>query len=489
MNKKRQINWINLLHIYQPYQQTKDILEKIVHESYYKIVNGLLKNREAKLVLNINGSLTELLAKNGYQDLLDKIRELGERGQIEFTGSAKFHSLLPRLTKTEIIRQIEINRKTNQKYLGPCYQPEGFFSPELAYSFRTARIVKSLGYRWMVIDSIAFDGQEHDLPTDTLFKIKGLGDFYALFRHRRLSNAILSGVIRDEKDFFQAIGSEQSKKEGFIMTVMDGETFGHHRPGLEKFLFQIYQSPKLKSRLAKEIFPLISNEKTVKPLASNWSSTEDELRKKLPYARWYNPKNKIQKIQWSFLKRILNKFSQRSRNSQEYPKIRKGIDRAVSTDQFWWASAEPWWSIEMIERGAYIMLGVWRKLARTKEEKEWGEKRYHQIIQLAFEWQRTGMVRFKQNKEDLPFKRETRKIPLKRRVKKKWLKGLFKQLRKAEKKAARERKYEKAILWRNASYKIKKEEDIYDLISTVDLLREKENIPDLDRVIKKDQEK
>jgi CHAD domain-containing protein len=44
-------------------------------------------------------------------------------------------------------------------------------------------------------------------------------------------------------------------------------------------------------------------------------------------------------------------------------------------------------------------------------------------------------------------------------------------MRKLEKKAAKNREYEKAILWRDAIYKLKHKLDIYDLLNAVDLLR------------------
>jgi microcystin degradation protein MlrC len=63
--------WANFLHIYQPPTQTKEILDRVTNESYRKIVAGLLDNPTAKVTLNINGVLTEMLAENGYQDVAD----------------------------------------------------------------------------------------------------------------------------------------------------------------------------------------------------------------------------------------------------------------------------------------------------------------------------------------------------------------------------------------------------------------------------------
>lgn len=86
--------WINFLHIYQPSDQSKEILEKVANESYRPLFKGFLKIKKCKLNLNINGALTEILFKLGYRDILRNIKELAETNRLEFTESAKYHPLL-----------------------------------------------------------------------------------------------------------------------------------------------------------------------------------------------------------------------------------------------------------------------------------------------------------------------------------------------------------------------------------------------------------
>ena len=45
--------------------------------------------------------LTEMLADHGYQDILRGLEKLGQAGQVEFTGSAKFHAI----AREEIIKR------------------------------------------------------------------------------------------------------------------------------------------------------------------------------------------------------------------------------------------------------------------------------------------------------------------------------------------------------------------------------------------------
>src|SRR6185295_17930864 len=112
--------------------------------------------KRARLTININGILCELLEKYGGQDVLDNIKKLLKSGVIELTGSAKYHAFLPLLPESEIERQILLNETTLKKYFGTAWKKSGFFSPEMAYSKKVARVAASLGYKWIIVDELAF---------------------------------------------------------------------------------------------------------------------------------------------------------------------------------------------------------------------------------------------------------------------------------------------------------------------------------------------
>ena len=48
-----------LFHIYQPPVQIPPVIKQIVNESYRPIIEALRNHPEAKITLNINGTLTE----------------------------------------------------------------------------------------------------------------------------------------------------------------------------------------------------------------------------------------------------------------------------------------------------------------------------------------------------------------------------------------------------------------------------------------------
>jgi len=371
--------WVNFLHIYQPSDQSKEILERVANESYRPLFKGLLKIPKCKINLNINGALVEFLVKEGYRDIIVNIKKLAETKRLEFTESAKYHALLPFLDKEEIIRQIDKNYKTNRKYFGKSYQPVCFFPPEMAYSQKVGKIVSELGYPMILLDEITYEGEFVPPPKDKLNTIKGTDNLIAVFRERRVSNCLMSAVVRTKKGFIDAIG-EDLKKDVYLCTAMDKRT-------------------------------------------------------------------------------------------------QEKLDIALASDQFFWASGEPWWSIEMIEKGAWALLAAFKSFPSLKKsEIEKGEKYYRHILSIAFWWQRSGKIGQKAKKY-----RENAKVPFKKRTlesNKPEVYNAFKDLIEEKmREAARKKNFEKAILWRDAIWKLETKNDIYDAIHAVDLLRTE--VPDV----------
>ena len=455
--------WANLLHIYQPSDQSKRILEMVANESYRPLFRGLLKIPNFKVNLNINANLTELLAKNGFQDVIDNIRKLGEEGKLEFTESAKYHPLLPFLREKDIEGQIRENWKTNRKYFGSSYKPKAFFPPEMAYNKKVGKVVSKLGYKILLLDEISY-GKEKEPPRNKIFKIKG-ENLTVLFRERRVSNAIMSALVRTKKEFKELLG-EEIKEKAYLFTAMDGETFGHHRPGLERVLFKILTLKKPKQVFLSQlpqIFP--SAKEKINPFPSTWASTKEDIEKGVQFYSWKDPKNKVQKLQWQFFNYLLNLGERRKLK-------RKGnLYKAMASDQFFWASGEPWWSIEMIEKGAWQMLKALKSIPNIKKEEiAKGEEYYKDIISTAFWWQRSGKI----EKKAFLYEQETR-IPFKERTLEKGKPEVYyafiTTMKKLMRKAARERNFERAILWRDAIWKLETKNDIYDAIKAVDLVR------------------
>ncbi|KKT81763.1 MAG: hypothetical protein A3B99_01000 [Candidatus Yanofskybacteria bacterium RIFCSPHIGHO2_02_FULL_44_12b] len=382
--------WANFIHIYQPPTQKEVWIRRVAEECYRKIFKGLLNIPGARITVNINGVLCELLEKYGGQDILDDIRELLKRDRIELTGSAKYHAFLPLLPENEIERQILLNEESLNKYFGFGWKKGGFFSPEMAYSKKVAKSAKKLGYNWMIVDELAFPSQGG--PSDqALYQIEGMQDFYVFFRDRKLSFTILSsqvgaGVL---PTILRYLGPERLRGRNYSVTAMDGETFGHHRPGLESLLFEILSSKEVALAAISDLINKFSNKVIVDPRESSWATTKRNLKENNPFARWNSKDNIIQQKQWELTNLAIRLIADHPEDSGG----RAGLDMALHSDQYWWSSAQPWWSLEMIERGAYEFKKIiLNSPFASRESKQRAEELYREIVLTGFEWQRTGLV-------------------------------------------------------------------------------------------------
>ncbi len=443
--------WANFLHFYQPPTQKEFWVKKIANESYRPLVRGLLANPQAKLTLNINAVLTEFFDRYGGRDIIDGLRQLAERGQLEFTASAKYHPFLPLIPASEIRRQVELNTETNRCYFGDVYQPKGFFPPEMGYSRAVADVVRDLGFQWIVVDELARSGRLHEVEWDALYTLRGADDFFVFFRERDTSFRILSaevGVSIFSAGMLTKLLGARLQSNEYLLTAMDGETFGHHRPGLDALLFELYSVPQLHSVTLSELPALIGKRRVVDPLSSSWALMRKDLEQKTPFSRWNDETNPIHRMQWQLTNAAIDAVAKLSAADPEFPRVRAALDRALHSDQYWWASASPWWSIEMIECGAKELNDVIQQNpVATDEQRAAAQKLYHDIVFTAFEWQRTDKIseRIKAADEDVT-QRITRELP---HIEPAEFDGMIRNLDKQMLTAAKNKEYERAAQLRD----------------------------------------
>lgn len=467
------MRWANFLHIYQPAAQQQDILEAVVNQSYRPLLSGIKSQKHIRLTFNVSGALLELLDTYGYHDLIDILREAGDEGRIEFTSSAKYHAILPFLSSEEMLRQITANDETLKFFLGTAYKPRGFFPPEMAYTPAILPVIEQLEFTWILLDEIAATGEPGHVDYTSIYKIKN-SKLKVFFRERRLSNLIMSAVVRSAETLREAMRDEL-KDDRYILTAMDGETFGHHRPGLEKMLFDVLSSPDANLLTISELISLYPHAQTVSPVESTWASSKQDIERGVQFLSWGDPENKIHTWQRELVDLTLKEMYAMDTRDVGYPLVRKKMDAALASDHFWWASAKPWWSVEMIEEGAYRILETLRSIPNVPKEKlDRASKLYEHIISTAFTWQRTGKIR-----EMMKEQQSILRIPFKDRTvgrggaEEGVYHAFMEMMKRLEREAADRGEYEQAILWRDAAFKLEHKLDIYDTVNAIDLLRVK----------------
>ena len=350
-----------LLHIYQPPVQIAPVVKKIVNESYRPLVNALKENPQAKISLNINATLTEQLDDYGYGDIIEGITTLASRNQIDFTGSAKFHPLLPLIPEPEVIRQIRLNNETNKKYFGSVYKPRGFFPPEMAISEEIFPALKTLKFDWVIASGIA--NTLPDFPTTVISQHLSSG-IHLVFRDDYISIDCAFDKLNNVEAFANRLKYKAQDHDYYIILAMDGETFGHHvKHSIKDFLLPLFHDLPSRQDIrlctVSEIVNKFPKGENQTPRASSWSTMPYDLERNVPFPLWFEPSNILHQKQHQFIMYalttvyLLQKYYDIMDSDQKrlFDNARTFLDRGIHSCQQWWASKRPWFSPDMILRG------------------------------------------------------------------------------------------------------------------------------------------
>jgi alpha-amylase/alpha-mannosidase (GH57 family) len=388
--------WAQLLHFYQPPTQTHDVLARIVEESYRPLLAVLAEHKNARVAINMNAVLTDLLSDHGYNDVLDSLRVLGERGQVEFAGSGRYHPILPLIPEGERVRAIADNARVNRKLLGPSWQARGFFPPEMCYSADILPSIANSGHDWIMLSGVACPAE---WPLDKVYRVPADGrTMHVLFRDDVRSNRI-SFRETNAQAFVEDLSRWGGGKEAYIVTAMDAETYGHHIGGWEReFLGATYEllghqgrphahTTKVVAMKPSELIGRFPDGPVVEPFPSSWSTSRDDIAAHNPYPLWRAPGNDVHRLQWEYVDHCvaLLALAQRYAKSDEAKKFAALADHqfppALHSCQFWWASRRPMWDVPMIHRGFLllnqVLLDAWKAVVlgdaseRVKQEASW----------------------------------------------------------------------------------------------------------------------
>ena len=386
--------WANILHIYQPPTQREEVVRKVTDECYGTLIRVLEASPQAKITLNINAVLTEQLDRYGLADVIEGLRSLAERGQIEFTGSAIYHPILPLIPKDEVVRQIKLNTEVNRRYFGQVYGPQGFFPPEMCYSLEVAKIVAEMGFDWIVVDEIAFNGKVGQARNDVIYQIKSIPGLMVFFKERPFSAGITYGKYPSAKPFLEALKGRLNTNS-YLLTGTDGEVYGHHRPGQEKLLEEMFQVSEPRTCTLSELLDLFPQREVANPLPSSWSTWEDEMSQGIPYPQWNYPRHALHQLKWKLTRLAIELVHNGPKDSPGYSQARHLLDEGLHSCQYWWASCRPWWDTGMIEWGARKLCDAIQAIRESLPSEAMKEmvKTFDLVIATSHDWQESGKAK------------------------------------------------------------------------------------------------
>ncbi len=374
------MNWINILHFYQPPSSTKQQIDEVVKSSYQPWVDFLNKYKNTKITINLTACLTEKLFNFGYEKLLKDFSNLDKHGQIDFLESAAFHPILPLLPEKEIIKQIKINNKINKLRLGKVYKPKGFFLPEMAVSNKVLKIIKKLGYKYIILDEIS---TKEKINNNIKYKIKNI-NLDVVFRNRKISQTFVPETIINIL--------EKNKIYKNIITATDGELYGHRYWNWYPSYSYLIKNKNITTLTTSEYIKNLKNTKNITIRDSSWESTEKELKNKVAFALWHDPKNKIHKKLWQ-LADFAIKLNYKNEKDENHFASRLHLENGLASCTFWWASSKDFkemfspiaWDPSMVEKGAQELLNSIRSLNKINfKTKLKAEKLFSEIRDLVW---------------------------------------------------------------------------------------------------------
>lgn len=383
--------WANFLHIYQPPTQTEEIVRKVTDEGYRTLVRVLSAHPGARITLNVSAVLTKQLNQYGLNDVIDGFRRLAEEGRVELTGSAMYHPILPLIPASETIRQIELNNAENRRHFGDVYRPRGFFMPEMCYSLEAARIIRDMGFQWILVDEIAFNGRVGQARTDRLYEMAEITGLLVFFKERPFSAGITYGAYPSRRPFMAALGTSL-QTDSYLLTGTDGEVYGHHRPGQERLLDEVFGAGEPPTCTVSELLDYFPKRDAARPLPSSWSTWEDEMAAGIPYPQWDYPGHELHRQQWQLTRMAIEAVSSAPTGTPGFGEARVLLDEGVHSCQYWWASCRPWWDTGMVEWGARKLHGAVDALRRSLPSGtgEAADTLLAGIAATARRWQDTG---------------------------------------------------------------------------------------------------
>lgn len=386
--------WAPLLHVYQPPWQDIEVLRTIDKECYKPLFSVIEEYENSKFCLNINGVLIDLLYEYGLGDTMDLLKNLVAESKVEILGTAKFHPILPLIPKKEAFHQIHMNEELNRKEFGSSWERTGFFPPEMAISSKVAKYIKEMGYKWVIMSGIACP---EDWVYDKIYRSPN--GLQLIFRDDILSNKISFKKIT-VKEFIMELKTMYKNKEKdndtYVVTAMDGETFGHHIKNYEKtFLGATLEKAGEKDNIEvisitelDQHFPIAKKE--IIPRESSWSTTYEDLQAGVPYPLWKHPDNNVHKYYWKIMKSLNNlmKLADSLDLTIDWPveeyynTARWFYDRGLHSCPSWWANPQRGtWSPNLIYKGIELLMrtALNAQLALEHAEIEEGEGYFDSI--------------------------------------------------------------------------------------------------------------
>ncbi len=364
------VNWLNILHFYQPPFQDVDVAQKITEECYLPVSRLLLERPDAKAVINTSGCLLEILNEQITEgkEIIDNLKTMLSRGQIEITGTGKYHPIFPLISEKEVERQLTLQEESLNDYLNIEKTPDILYLPELAYLPEQTKLFKEKGYQWLVIDEISLK-KKKSKTVGCQLKEKKSG-INLLARNRDISEALANSIWRtydiDNSQEFVEHAVEDSIGNGTIVTALNVEVFGHRQADRWKLLAEIYDNPSVKSVSVRQASAQYSLAEVVETIPGSCVANSQDVSNRIYYPLWHYPQNRLHQLLWQLLDLTLDEVRSHGSSSNN-----KALDKLLNSDTFASSSYTPWWDGIVAEKTSDSIVNLLEKTEGLSNKITW----------------------------------------------------------------------------------------------------------------------
>jgi alpha-amylase/alpha-mannosidase (GH57 family) len=412
--------WANLINMYQPPNCDRTELEKVVNQSYLPLLRIFAQNPDYKFSLNLPGSTVDLLIRTGFGQVVKKLAELADRGQVDFTMTPKYQPVIPFMGEDDVARQIEASNKICKRYFGINFVPRGLYSPYLAYSPAVSKTTARFGLKWVVTDEISFSNGA-PVGFSSLFMDKSAGGVVLMPRHRDLSD-MLEGNIwarkmpRSANEYVQS-ALQKCANDKYFITVIDAEWFGYRQSGRYGLIKALYSEPKLKHATLSELRTYIKRKEFIKASEGSAETRPQDMKKRKPFLIWQNDNNPIQYTLWQLFNLASTEIKNAgSKGDPQYIRAREMFDTASAGVIWLMTSANPYWnSSYALQAADDLAIAVFVLLSSSLKSKEAAIAQRLKIYGDIEQFEKAGEIKKWQKNflraNNIPFERYFSKPP------------------------------------------------------------------------------
>jgi hypothetical protein len=389
--------WTNLVNFYQPPNCDRTELEQIVNKSYLPILRIFAQNPDLKFSINLPGSTVELLIRTGFGQMIKKIAEMAERGQVDFAMSPKYQPVMPFLSDDDIDRQVEAGNKICKRYFGINYTPRGMYSPFLAYSPAVSKATARFGLKWVVTDEISLSNGQSNYSS--LFMDKSAGGVILFPRHRELSDALEGNIwskkIPKSSAEFVQMAQQKCGNFKYFVTVIHADYFGYRQPGRYGLFKALCAENKLKRMSVSELRSYVKRKEFVRAFDGTAETRPNDMKRKKPFLAWQNDNNAVQQTLWQLFNLASAEIKNAgSKGDPQYVRAREMFDSASAGVNWLMASGCPYWnSAYPLQAADDLAIAVFVLMSSALKAKETAIAHRQKLYDIIEQVEKSGEVK------------------------------------------------------------------------------------------------